>query len=177
MPVITAPKHGQRGGGGGKQAEKVIVFRSKKKMYEPCARQLMSAERAEEEEERVAVMTATEAHTRGAAEMMGGAGALATSPAVSERNAMSDGAERQDTLLAAAESPGIGVRFDLTQNRVRGKRNAQRQPGEMARLPFAERFGGMQQGSVGTGRLVVSSLRNPPLRAISGLIQTDCVCD
>lgn len=152
-----SPMHGRRGG---KQPDKVIVFRSKKEMYEPRARQLMSAEERAEEEMMAAMAADAEVSAGGGrAAELAGEGGVETRP-VSTQSAMSDG-DRAATLSAAAESPGVGVSFDLSRNRVRGKRNARRQQAagdglaEQAsaapRLSFAERFGGIQPGDAGTG--------------------------
>jgi hypothetical protein len=110
-------------------------------MYEPRARQLLSAEEEAE-------FLADEASMEAAVDAGGGVRSNASSPrvAASEGSAASeDIRERHATLRAAAESPGVNVSFDLTQNKVRAKGQGRRQqrapePAPAPRMPFAERF-------------------------------------
>ena len=102
-PAHTPERAGHPGSADGSSKERTITFRTRKDMYEPRARQLLSAEEQAEEE---AYLASTEVPTVAMASESLESGGVPSEPSA-VYSAGSDGTERAATLRAAQQSPAV----------------------------------------------------------------------
>ena len=102
-PAHTPERAGHPGSSTDGSKERTITFRTRKDMYEPRARQLLSAEEQAEEE---AYLASTEVPTVAMASESLESGGVPSEPSA-VYSAGSDGTERAATLRAAQQSPAV----------------------------------------------------------------------
>ena len=103
-PARTPERAGHPGSStDGSSKQRTITFRTRKDMYEPRARQLLSAEEQAEEEDYLA---STEVPTVALASESLESGGVPSEPSA-VYSAGSDGTERAATLRAAQQSPAV----------------------------------------------------------------------